>query len=85
MPKISTVKARDEFSAVLNTAAYGKERVILTRRGKPLVAIVPIEDLEKLEAYEDQLDAEAIREAWAEQGSEEPEPWEAVKDRLGLK
>lgn len=38
----STVQARDQFSEVLNRAAFGKERVVLTRRGKPLVAIVPI-------------------------------------------
>ncbi len=31
---ISTVKAREQLSTVMNGAALGEERVILTRRGK---------------------------------------------------
>jgi len=50
MAYLSTVLARNEFSTVLNRAAFGKERVILSRRGKPLAAVVPIEDVELLEA-----------------------------------
>ena len=55
---ISTTAARDRFADILNRAAYGKERVVLTRRGRPLVAVVPIEDVERLEALEDERDAE---------------------------
>jgi prevent-host-death family protein len=40
MTTISTVKARDQFADVVNRAAYGKERVVLTRRGKGLAAVV---------------------------------------------
>jgi prevent-host-death family protein len=43
--EISTVEARNNFSDIVNRAAYGKERVILTRRGKPIAAIIPAEDL----------------------------------------
>ncbi len=39
----TTVEARKQISEVINRAAYGKEGVILTRRGKPVVAVVPIE------------------------------------------
>ena len=58
---LSTGAARDKFAEVLNRAAYGKERVVLTRRGKPLVAVVPIENVEVLEQLEDQADAEEAR------------------------
>ena len=51
------------FAEVLNRAAFGKERVVLTSRGKPLVAMVPIEDVEVLEQLEDQADAEQARGA----------------------
>lgn len=82
---MTTVEARDRFSDLINRAAYGKARVVLTRRGKPLVAVVPVEDvalLEKLlQELEDRRDVEAAREALKETGSE---PWEAVKARLGL-
>ena len=69
---LSTVAARDKFAEVLNRAAFGKERVVLTRRGKPLVAVVPIEDVEVLEHLEDQADAEQARAAltgWRAEGS----------------
>jgi prevent-host-death family protein len=57
MASVSTVDARNDFSAILNRAAFGKERVILKRRGKPICAMVPIEDLELLQRAEDRIDA----------------------------
>ena len=78
---ISTREARENFSDVINRAAYGKERVVLTRRGKPLVAVVPIEDMELLERLEDEIDIEAAREALKESGII---PLEKVKAELGL-
>jgi prevent-host-death family protein len=63
---LSAAQARDNFSELLNRAAYGKERVILSRRGKPLAAIVPIQDVEAMEAFEDEIDSALIRERLAE-------------------
>ena len=61
MPAVSTVEARNEFSTVLNRAAFGKERVILARRGKAIAAIVPMDDVRLLRALEDRADlADAI-------------------------
>ena len=48
MIKMTTVEARENFSELINQAAYGKQRVVLTRRGKELVAIVPLSDLDSL-------------------------------------
>jgi prevent-host-death family protein len=81
MSTLSTVKARDHFSELINRAAYGKERVVLTRRGKELVAIVPLEDLRFLEDLEDAIDLEEARQALREPGSVS---WEEVKTALGL-
>jgi len=61
---IPTVEARNRFSEVINRAAFGKERIVLTRRGKDLVAVVPMEDVELLESLADQLDiklADAVK------------------------
>ena len=82
---ISTGEARRQFSDILNRAAYGKERVVLTRRGKPLVAVVPIEDVEALEAIEDRIDIEEARKVLAEIGKDGTVPFEQVKEELGLK
>ena len=48
MLKMTTVEARENFSDLINKAAYGNERVILTRRGKALAAIIPLDDLDLL-------------------------------------
>ena len=41
--------ARSQFSEIVNRTAFGGERVVVTRRGKPLAALVPIDDLALLE------------------------------------
>ena len=46
MLKMSTVEARENFSEMINQAAYGNQRVVLTRRGKPLVAVVSLQELD---------------------------------------
>lgn len=81
MSKVTTVNARQQFSDIINRSAYGKERIVLTRRGKEVVALVPIEDLNLLEELEDRLDIEAARKALKKPGSV---PWEKVKKDLGL-
>lgn len=48
MLNLSTVEARTQFADLINRVAYGKERVVLTRRGKALVAVVPLEDLQQI-------------------------------------
>jgi len=77
-------EARGEFSELVNRAAYGHERVLLTRHGKAIAAIVPTEDLEFLEALEDRDDLEAARAALADPDNREEIPWEQVKAELGL-
>jgi len=69
---VTTVGARNDFSTVLNRAAFGKERVILKRRGKPIAAVVPIDDLLLLQAMEDRrdvADASAARKEAAKKGT----------------
>ena len=85
MDKMTTVKARNNFSEVVNRVAYGKERIVVTRRGKGLAAVVPIEDLADLEKIENRLDAEKVRSAWKKQGRKNPKAWEKVKKELGLR
>jgi prevent-host-death family protein len=45
-------QARAEFADLVNRVVYGGERVVVTRHGKPLVALVPAADLEQLEGAE---------------------------------
>lgn len=81
MTKMDATKARADFSDTLNLVAFGGKRILLLRRGKPVVALVPVEDLERLEALEDAADVKAARKALKEKGSI---PWETVKKELGM-
>jgi len=58
--EMSTVEARENFSDMINKAAYGNQRVVLTRRGKPLVAVVSLEELQALKAKAGENAVESI-------------------------
>jgi prevent-host-death family protein len=77
-------EARGEFSALVNRAAYRQERVLLTRHGKPIAAIISTEDLELLETLEERDDLAAMDAALADPDNQEEIPWEQVKADLGL-
>ena len=81
---ITTVAARQNFSELINRVAYGKDRVLLTRRSRPLVAVVPIEDIALLEAMEDRDDLNAARAALREVKRKGTIPWTRMKKELGL-
>ncbi len=49
MKTITTVAARENFAELINQASYAGHRVILTRRGKPIAALVSLHDLRTLE------------------------------------
>ncbi len=74
-------KARGQFAEILNRAAYGGERIILERRGKPVAAVVSMEDLEDLAALEDEADLRAALRARNQKGRI---PLADVKTRLGM-
>lgn len=84
MGQVNTVNARAQFSEIINRAAFGKERVTLTRRGKEIVAVVPIEDVKLLEALEDKIDLEEARAALAESKRKGTVSWEKIKKELGI-
>lgn len=52
MIKVSVSEVKSAFSKYLNQAAYGKERVVITSRGKPKAILVGIEEMKRLEALE---------------------------------
>ncbi|WP_328368891.1 type II toxin-antitoxin system Phd/YefM family antitoxin [Streptomyces sp. NBC_00457] len=50
--EIPVTQARAELADLINKVVYGGERVVVTRHGKPLVALVSAADLERLERLE---------------------------------
>ncbi len=65
---ISIAHFRNNMADPINRAVYAGERVILTRDGKPAVALVVMADLRALEELEDQADLKAARKARKEKG-----------------
>ncbi len=81
MKRLAASEARESFAETLNRVAYRGERVVMHRRGKPVAALVPLEDLAALEALENKRDLAAARKALREKGSV---PLEKLKAELGL-
>jgi prevent-host-death family protein len=88
MTRLNVSKAREDFPDVVNRAAYGKERTIVSRRGKDLAAVVSIEDLRLLErlAREEmnRIDVKEARAALKEAKEKGTIPLAEAKKRLGL-
>jgi prevent-host-death family protein len=84
MGHLPASKARQGFSDTINRVAYGKERVVLRRRGKDVAAVVPIHDLRLLEELEDRIDLLDARAALAETKKKGARPLDAILKDLGL-
>ena len=78
---LSTAEARGRFAEVLDAAEHYHERVMITRNGKPVAAVISIEDLELLQALEDQVDQEAAAKAIAESEEQGYVAWRDRKAR----
>lgn len=58
--EIAASETREQMSEVISRVAYGHERVVVTRNGKPQVAIVSMDDLEQLKTLDRQAAAGAV-------------------------
>jgi prevent-host-death family protein len=72
MTRTSISDLKSALSEFLNRAAYGRERIIVTSRGKPKAVLIGIEDLRRLEELE---------EAFAAHGTDQSEGSENVADQ----
>jgi len=79
-------EGREDCASYIDRAAARKERIRVARDGLDVAAVIPIEDLDLLEHFEDRLDTlealDAIEEA-AEKGG--IIPWEQFEAELGLR
>jgi prevent-host-death family protein len=82
--KIRVTEAKAHLSALMARAGYGGERFLIERRGRPLAALVGVEDLERLEGEQGStpsrpLGAIALVGAW---GEAEEQDLDAVLARI---
>ena len=62
MIEVRVSDARRGLAEHINRVAYGNERIVFTRHGKGVVALVPVADAELLQRLEDQADIAVLRE-----------------------
>lgn len=79
---ITAQEARKNFSDLLSKAAYAKEKVIVTRQGKNVAALISMEDYEFYRRLEDALDGRIAEERLKATG--ERFSLADVKKELGL-
>ena len=81
---VTTRELRDRLSEIVGRCAYGGDRFVVKRHGKPVAAIVPIEDMYVAQYVEDQLDSSEYRRALEAGELEKTRPWSEIKAELGL-
>ena len=83
MEQITTAEARKQMAELLNRAAYGKERFVVTRHGKELVAIVPLEEITLLDRLRSLLSKKEFEAAVEEVEEGNTRSWTDVRRDLG--
>jgi prevent-host-death family protein len=81
---VTTRELRDKLSELVGRCAYGGDRFVVKRHGKPLAAIVPLEDMYVAQYFEDQLDSADYQQAVEAGDLENTRPWNEIKAELGL-
>lgn len=66
---VSVANAKSHISELIAKSQYSQERFVITRRNKPVAALVSLTDLELLEQQEEKQGLAAITGKW--QGFEE--------------
>jgi prevent-host-death family protein len=82
--ELTAADARKQWSDLLNRVGYGKERVVVTRHGKPVAALVPMEDLGLIERVRGLLRGRDVRGALKETEELGAVSWEALRSELDL-
>ncbi len=71
---VNSGEARRELPELLSRAAYGHERTVIAKRGRPLAALISMDELalldRLLEEHRDRADAEAADRVMADDSDE---------------
>lgn len=61
---VSVAEAKAHISELIAKSQHGNTRVIITRRNKPVAALVNLEDLERIQQHENKQGLAAIAGQW---------------------
>ena len=61
---LSVAEAKSRFSEYISRVAYAGQRYVISKRGKPIAALVSLEDLENIRASQDTEKISEIAGKW---------------------
>jgi prevent-host-death family protein len=82
--RVSTAEAREQFTELVNRVVHYRERVVLTRRGKEIAAIISTEDFVLLQELRDKIYLQEAMEAFKQARAEGTITLEKLKEEIGL-
>ena len=80
-PVLDLTQACARFTESVNRVTYRGERILIQKHGRPVAALVPVEDLALIRELEDRIDLADARKALAE-AKGKLVPWETVKRNI---
>lgn len=81
---VSVADARSDLAELLNRVAYGKERLVITRHGREIAALVPMEDLRLAKRLRRFVARKDVARALAELDAGKASSWDQLRIELGL-
>jgi len=64
MQHISVAEAKSHLSEIIAKSIHGHERFIITRRDKPVAALINLDDLKIIEQYQERQGLAAVASTW---------------------
>ena len=55
MKRLNAAEVRKDLAEALNQVAYGKEQIVINRRGKDVAALISMEDFRLLQSLKERL------------------------------
>ena len=81
---VTVADARGGLAELLNRVAYGKERLVITRHGREIAALVPVEDLHLANRLRRFVARKDVARALEEVDAGKSASWEKLRSELGL-
>ncbi|MEW6750618.1 MAG: type II toxin-antitoxin system Phd/YefM family antitoxin [Candidatus Latescibacterota bacterium] len=66
MPTVTVAQAKSRLSELIAKSVHRHERFVITRRNKPVVALVSLDDLRIIEQHEERQGLAAVAGQWPE-------------------
>ncbi len=66
MPTVSVANAKSHLSELIAKSSFGHERFVITRRNKPVAALVSLEDLQAIEQLEERQGLISVAGKWSD-------------------